>query len=285
VTPFVAVIGGGDIGGATAQAIASLDCVREVRLIDAAPGVAAGKALDITVAAASEHCATSVVGSADVNGAAGAVAIVLADSFGNPSREWQGEEGLALVRRVWEFARTDGSVIVCAGTLHAELLHRAVRELHVDRRRIVGSAPAAFESAVRSIVGVALDGDGSRVSLMVLGMPPVATVACWSQATVNGAALTGRLSAAQIAAIESRLRRLWPPGPYTLGSAAARASEAIVKGSRTELTMAVALDGELNMRGVVTALPVRLGPEGVKQIIEPELSPQEAVRLVREPPA
>lgn len=282
------MVGGGEIGGATAQAIAALDCVPEVRLIDSEGGVAAGKALDITQAAASERYTTTVVGSADVNGVSGAAAIVLADASGNPSREWHGEEGLALVRRIWTLARADRSVIICAGTLQAGLIGAAVRELHVDRRRIVGSAPAAFESAVRALVGIALDGDGSHVSLMVLGSPPSAAVACWSQGTVNGAALTSRLSAAQIAAIESRLPRLWPPGPYTLGSAAARAAEAVVNGSRTELTMAVALDGEMKMRGVVTALPVRLGPEGVRQIIEPELSPQEAVRLggfVKGPPA
>lgn len=275
------MIGAGEVGGAIAQSIAAFDCVREVRLIDAAVGVASGKALDITQSAATEHHTARVTGAENVLSASGAAVIVLADAFGSPSREWQGEEGLALVRRVWEFAAADRSIIICAGPQGHALVRMAVRELHVDRRRLVGSAPGAFESAVRALVGVALDGDGSRVSLMVLGDPPAAAVPCWSQATVSGAALTSRLSAAELHAIDTRLPKLWPPGPYALASAAARAVQAIVTGSRGELTLAVALDGEMRMRNVVTALPVRLGPGGVERILEPELAPQERVRLER----
>lgn len=280
MTPFAAVLGAGEIGGATAQAIAALDCVREVRLIDASPGAAAGKALDVAQAAACEGHSTRLVGSEDVRSAAGAAAIVIADGFGAPSREWQGEEGLALVRRVWQLAEGDASVIICAGTQGSALIRTAVHELHLDRHRIVGSASSAFEAAVRSLVAVALDGNGSDVSLMVLGNLPSAPVPCWSQATVSGAALTSRLSAAQLNAIGTRLRKLWPPGPYSLASAAARAVAAIAAGSRSELTTSVALDGEMGMRHVVLALPVRLGPGGVGRIIEPELTPQDRVRML-----
>ena len=281
MTPFAAVVGAGDIGGATAQAIAALDCVREVRLIDTSPGVAAGKALDVAQAAACEGHATRLVGSEDVRSAAGAAAIVIADRFGAASREWQGEEGLALIRRVWDFAQPDGSIVVCAGIEGANLVRVAVGELHVDRRCIIGTAPAAFEAGARALVAIALDGDGSAVGLMVLGDVPAAAVPCWSQATVAGAALTSRLSAAQLQALESRLPKLWPPGPYALGSAASHAVRAIAGGSRSELTTAVALDGEMGMRHVVAALPVRLGPRGVERIVEPVLTPQERVRLAR----
>ncbi|MGE5813944.1 MAG: hypothetical protein ACM36C_05620 [Acidobacteriota bacterium] len=279
MTPFAAVVGAGEIGGATAQAIATLDCVREVRLIEAAPGVAAGKALDIAQAGCSEGYRTSVIGAQDERSAAGAAAIVLADAFANPSREWQGEEGLALVRRIWGFVESERTVIVCAGAHGASLVRTSVRELHVSRRRIVGTAPAAFESAVRALAAVALDGAGTTVSLMVLGDVPSSPVPCWSAASVSGTPLTSRLSAAQINAIENRLPKLWPPGPYALASAAARAVEAIARGSRSELTTALALDGEMGMRNVVAALPVRLGPGGVDRIIEPELTPQELVRF------
>lgn len=280
MAPFVAVIGAGELGGATAQAIAELDSVRQVRLIDSHPGIAAGKALDIVQAACLDPHATDVVGSADVRHASGAAVVVLADAHGSPSREWQGEEGLALVRGVWSLAEAERTVIVCAGAAQAALVHTAVRELHVDRRRIVGSAPAAFEAAVRALVAIALNDDAPGVALMVLGRPPSEAVACWSQGTVNGASLASRLAAAQIAAIERRVPRLWPPGPYALASAAARAVRSVIASSRTELTTYVFLDGEMQSRDVVTALPVRLGPEGVVRIIEPELSPQERTRLV-----
>jgi malate/lactate dehydrogenase len=276
---FLAVIGAGELGGASTQALAALDCAREVRLIDPAADVAAGKALDIMQAAASEGYATRVIASGDERSAVGAKVIILADAVGQPSKEWQGEEGLALVRRLWNLVSSDGSVIVCAGAAQAALIGVAVRELRIDRRRILGSAAGAFESAARALVAPAFDGSGQDVGLTIVGAPPSGFVACWSHATVGGEALTGRLSAAQLAAVEARLPKLWPPAPYALASAAARACDAIVRGSRTDLTSFVVLDGEFNARGAVTALPVRLGATGIVGVREPELSAQERVRL------
>lgn len=274
----IAIIGAGELGGATAQAIAALECVTEVRLIDSAASVAEGKALDIRQAAASEGYATRVTAAGDPRAAAGAIAIVFADASGSPSRELQGEEGLALLRRTWDLVERDRGVIVCAGAAHASLMGIAVRELGIDRRRIIGTAAAAFESGARAIVAATADAGGHEICVMTLGAPP-ALFACWSQASAGGHALTSRLSAAQLAALDARLPRLWPPGPYALASAAARACAAIARGSRSDLTTLVMLDGEMRNRGRVAALPVRLGPSGVVEIREPDLSAQERVRF------
>jgi malate dehydrogenase len=276
---FIAILGAGEIGGATTQALAALDCVSEVRLIDTAAGAAAGKALDIMQAAPLEGYTTKVTASGDMRAAAGAVAIVLADAFGPPSREWQGEEALQLLRGTWSLVSSDRSVIVCAGVQHGALLGAAVRELRIDRRRILGTAAAAFQSAAQALAAPAFDGAGADVSLMVIGAPGAGLVACWSQASVHGEALTSRLTAAQLAALDARLPKLWPPAPYALGSAAARACEALARGPRGEMSAFVVLDGEMGVRGAVAALPVRLGPAGVVSIREPQLSGQERVRF------
>lgn len=275
---FVAVIGAGELGGAAAQAIAALDCVAEVRLIDTAASVAAAVALDIMQAAPSHGYTTRVTASGDTRAAAGANAIVLADAFGPPSKEWQGEEALALLRQLWAAAASDRTIFVCGGARLPALLPTAVRELRIDRKRIVGSAACAFESAARALVAPAVDGVGAAIDLMVVGAPG-SLFASWSQATVSGEALATRLTAAQIAAFDARLPRLWPPGPYALASAAARACRDIVRGSRADLATFVVLDGEMQARGAVAALPVRLGPAGVVGIREPGLSAQERVRF------
>jgi malate/lactate dehydrogenase len=48
---------------------------------------------------------------------------------------------------------------------------------------------------------------------------------------------------------------------------------------REELTCLVMLDGELGVRRVAAALPVRLGAGGVEWIAEPDLAPRERTRL------
>src|SRR5574340_1567208 len=136
----VAIIGAGDVGGAVAQALARLECAREIRLIDAASGVAAGKALDLAQAAPLDGYSCRLTSAPDARAAAGADVIVIADAFGSPSSEWQGEEGLALVRRVWELVQPGEGTIVCAGPGQRMLIARAVTEARVDRKRILGSA-------------------------------------------------------------------------------------------------------------------------------------------------
>jgi malate/lactate dehydrogenase len=90
--------------------------------------------------------------------------------------------------------------------------------------------------------------------------------------------LSAQLPAHQIAAIDARLRSLWPPGPYALASAAARVVEALVGRSRRSFSCFVPLErGPL--RGAVVAMPVELGLGGTKRVIEPVLSRQELTRL------
>jgi malate dehydrogenase len=282
LTPFVAIIGAGDIGGATAEAIARAEVAREIRLIDPAAGVAAGMALDIAQAAPMDGCNCRLTGTSDTRAAAGAAAIVLADYAAAPgqrSREVHGEEGLALLRRLWPVVSADTTPIVCAGADHAGLIASAVLELKIDRRRLVGSAPAAFEAGARALVALALDGNAREISLLVVGALPHVPIPCWSQATTGGTLLTARLTPAEIGRIAARLPALWPPGPYALGTAAAAVVRGVLSEARHELTCFVALDGEMGVRRNVAALPVRVGPAGVVRIVEPALSPQERVRF------
>src|SRR6267378_2885837 len=182
----VAIIGAGELGGAVAHALARRDLVRAVRLIDEKGRVAEGKALDIAQAAPIEGFATQLSGSTDVAAAAGARVIILADRMGGG--EWQGEEGLQLVKRLSLGAAR--AVIVCAGVLQRDLVGRGVRELHVGRARLFGSAPEALAGGARALVALAVNGSPRDVALSVLGVPPAHTVIPWEDATLAGFALT-----------------------------------------------------------------------------------------------
>ena len=114
----VAVFGAGNIGAASAQALASRDRVRRVVLIDSAASGAAGKALDIQQAGAIAGFHTRVEATADETRAIGCAALVIADRFAAGSPEWQGEEALALVKRV---AGLSDVPIVFAGAAQAGL--------------------------------------------------------------------------------------------------------------------------------------------------------------------
>src|SRR5213594_902444 len=182
----IAIIGAGPLGGATAHALARRDLARTILLIDDSGRIAEGKALDITQAAPIEGFTTEIVGSTRVSDAGGAAVVIIADrAAGN---EWQGEDAVQLVNRLAQL--TSGAVLLCAGASHCEVVDRGVRELHLDRRRLFGSAPEALASAARAIVALATDGSPRDVAVSVLGVPPARLVVPWEDATIAGVSVT-----------------------------------------------------------------------------------------------
>jgi malate dehydrogenase len=269
--PFVAILGSGPLGGATAHKLAARDRVREVRLIDAEERVAQGKALDIRQASPVEGFTTQLTGLGSIAAVAGAAVIVVADPAGGDG-EHRGEGGLSLLRQV--AAMEPSAPIVFAGAAQRELMARSVQELSLPGARLVGSAPIALESALRSLAGVLIDTSAVEIRLRIVGVPPDAAVVAWEEASFAGQPLTAHLPPHQIAALNSRLSGLWPPGPYALASAASRVVEAMIEGSRRRFSCFVA-----GHRGIVNTLPVELGPDGIRRIDEPVLTRQERTRL------
>jgi malate dehydrogenase len=266
---FIAIVGGGPIGGALAHRLAGRDRVREVRLIDPEGHVAEVTALDITQSGPVEGFSTRVSGARDLAAAAGAEVIAIADAASG--QEHAGEAGLALVRRLYDLDRD--APFVFAGASQRELMARVVTELKVPPARAIGAAPYALESALRALAGLVIDRSGVEISLRVVGVPPDNAVVAWEEAAASGQPLAADAAPHQIAALGARIASLWPPGEYSLGSAAAQVIEAIVNGSRRRYSCFVAV------RGVVVAMPVELGPGGLRRVIEPSLTPQERTRF------
>lgn len=268
---LIAIIGAGPIGGALAHKLAGRSRVRRIRLIDTNGAIAQGKALDILQSGPVESFSASVTGADSLHAAAGADVVVLADSAAGDG-EYSGEAALALVRRLQAAGVT--APLVFAGASQREVLKRTVTELHVPAARAIGAAPLALESALRALCAVIADSSGPDVSLSVVGVPPNHAVIAWEEATVSGQPLTSVIAAHDIAALSARVPSLWPPGPYALGSAAARVVEALCNGSRRRFSCFVDRG-----RGKIVAMPVELGPGGVQRIIEPALTRLERTAL------
>jgi malate dehydrogenase len=264
----VAILGAGELGGATAHVLARRDVVRSIRLVDEAGSIAAGKALDIAQAAPIESFSTQMSGTADIASAAGASVIVLADRSG--AGEWIGDEGAQLLKRLATLAPR--AVLLCAGASAREMIDRAVRELRVERTRVFGSAPEALASGARALSALAANGSPRDVALSLVGNPPGQTVLLWEHATVGGIALTSLLAEPERQRLARRIAAAWPPGPYALASAAAAAIDAMSGRTRRTLTCFVGPDVSMGERTRTVALPVRLGAAGIEHVMLPELS-------------
>lgn len=270
-------MGADTLGGAIVHKIAARGRFREVRLIDAAEGAAAGQALDVQQAGAVERFHTQVTAHAGLDAAVGAAVIVLAGAA-RPAPDGGETAGLAALGRLHAVNRR--AVFVCAGASHRRLVGRAVAELKIPRRQVIGSAPAALQSAIRAIAALEARCSAAEISLAVLGAPPEHLVVPWSEATARGFLLSRALDPPRLARLRERAHLVWPPGPYALASATARICEAVAAGPRLRgAACSVVLDGELGARGVPAAVTVELGPAGVSRILEPALTGQEQTRL------
>jgi malate dehydrogenase len=253
------------------HALAERGRVDEVRLIDPEGRIAEGKALDILQSSPVQQFSTRVTGTPSIEAAAGAAAIVFADFVAGG--EIAGETGLATVRRI---ARLDTSApLLFAGGAQRDLMQLAINELHVQPRRLLGSAPLGLESAVRALAAALLDASPSDLAIAIAGVPPRAAVIGWDAATAFNQPIGNVLPAHQLASISSRLPALWPPQPYTLAAAAARVAEALVAGSRRRYTSFASIDVAGAGRGLIAAVPVEIVRGGIGRVLEPALSRHE----------
>jgi malate/lactate dehydrogenase len=190
--------------------------------------------------------------------------------------EWHGDEAVTMITRLTPYLGE--APLVFAGAMQAGALLGAVRDAALPRRRVLGSAPEAYRSAVAAIVALEARCSPREVALAVLGAPERFVVP-WSQASIGGYALDRVLSQVQLTRIEARAAKLWPPGTYTLGLAAARVTEALLESSRQSVIVVSVLDGEFGVKHRVGAFPVLLTSRGIAHTRVPSLSTRERVLL------
>lgn len=268
------ILGAGDLGGATARQLAAADVMSTIILVDETGNVAQGKALDIRQAAPVDRYTTRVTGTNSIDVVISAAMIVLADRASGG--EWQDDAAVGFLQRVAALNQT--APIMCAGAQQASVVERATRELGFARTRIFGSAPDALRSAVMSLAALEAGCAATDVNVTVVGRPPQQIIVPWEDASIAGRRATSVLTPPSITRLDTRLAKLWPPGPLALGAAATRAIT--IAFSRTPRVVsafvAVSRDESLPRVGM---LPVTLNARGVDAVVNTPLSSRDQVRL------
>lgn len=272
----VVILGAGEIGGALARQLAATDLVSRIVLVDDLGTIAAGKALDVAQSGPVDRYHTVVSGTSDVAAVVGAAVVVIADRAGQPGGEWQDDKGLALLKRVTGLNQV--APFLCAGAAQGGLIERGVSEAGMARTRLFGTAAEALRSAVTAITALEANAAPSDISLAVLGRPPQQVIVPWDEGAIGGRSIPTVLSAAQLARLDARVARLWPPGPYALASAATRMIRtALTRGPRLHMAI-VAVTREEGTPGRSAIMPVTLQPSGLASIVAPALSSRDRVR-------
>jgi malate dehydrogenase len=287
----VTVVGAGAVGATCAQELARRDYA-DVVLVDIKEGMAEGKALDINQAAAVLGYEPNVSGSESYEPSAGSEVVVITAGVprtGDMSRDDLVTTNEKIVGSVAEQAvaqSPDAFLIVVSNPLDA-MCHVAKSVSGFPKQRVLGQAGILDTARFATFIALETGSSVKDVQAVVLGGHGDQMVSVVSATTVGGVPLTQLVPEARIGELVERtakgggevVKLLGTSAWYAPGAAAAQMVDAIMLDEKRVLPCTAYLEGEYGIEGLYMGVPVKLGADGVEEIIELELSEEEQAAL------
>ena len=300
-TGKVTVVGAGFYGSTTAQRLAEYDTLETVVLTDIIEDRPEGLALDMNQSRPIEGFETKVLG--QTTGADGSGYEVIAGSdvvlitAGLPRKPGMSrmdliETNAKIVRSVAENVARHApeAVIIVVSNPLDEMTALAQIATGFPKHRVLGQAgmldTARFTNNVAEKLGLPV----GRVSTLTLGSHGDTMVPVPSRCTADGKPLSELLSEDEIEELVTRTRNggaevvaLLKTGSayYAPSAAAARMVRAVVEDSGAVLPVCAWVDGEYGISGVYLGVEAEIGRQGVRRVIETELTEAERAALVQ----
>lgn len=290
--PKVTVVGAGNVGGTTAQRLAEKN-LYDVVLVDIAPGVPQGKALDISQAGPVCGYSTQVVGTNEYTKTAGSAIAVI--TSGIPRKPGMSRDELLATNAkivksvVMELVSHSPDIILILVTNPLDaMVHVAHSVTGFSRSRIIGMAGVLDSARMRTFIAAELNVPATEVQAMVLGGHGDTMVPLPRYTTVKGRPVSELMSKEKLDAIVKRTREggaeivgLLKTGSafYAPSASAVAMVESIHKDEKQVMPCAVLCEGEYGLKNVVVGVPVKIGRGGAEQIMEYELTSDERAAL------
>jgi malate dehydrogenase len=292
-TRRVMVVGAGHVGMITAARLADANVFNEIILVDVVDGLAAGVALDLTHTAGLTGSRTQITGTTMVEDAGPADYVVI--TAGRARQPGMSRSDLAatnaaiigdVATRVAAVA-PEAVLVVVTNPLD-EMTQHAWRISGFPASRVIGMAGVLDTARFRALAALAVGLAPDQLSAVALGSHGDEMVIPLSQARADGRLLTEVLGKTAVAAIVDRTRDsgaevvgLLKQGSAFMapGASAARMVLAMAADRGDVLPAAVLADGSYGISDVYIGLPVRVGPNGVKEILELPLTEAELADL------
>jgi malate dehydrogenase len=199
---------------------------------------------------------------------------------------WKNEEIVAGVTA--EVAkRSPNSVIVVVSNPLDAMCEVARRVSRFPRERVLGMAGVLDSARMRAFIAMELNVSVENTHAFVLGGHGDTMVPLPRYSTVAGIPITELIAQDRIDAIVDRTRNggaeivnlLKTSAWYAPGASTVEMVEAILKDKRKILPCAAFLKGEYGYDDLFVGVPVKLGRNGLEQIIEIKLTDDEAAAL------
>src|SRR3954463_9173347 len=291
----VTVVGAGFYGSTTAQRLAEYDIFDTVVLTDIIEGKPAGLALDLNQSRPIEGFETKVVGVTTGPNGEGYEAIegsdVVVVTAGLPRKPGMSrmdllEVNAKIVRQVAEnIAKyAPNAVVIVVSNPVDEMTALAQQATGFPKNRVFGQAgvldTARFTNSIAETLAVPV----KSVKALTLGSHGDTMVPVPSRCTVDGKPLSDVLAQDRIDHLVDRTRNggaevvaLLKTGSayYAPSAAAARMAKAVMEDSGAVMPVCAWVDGEYGINGVYLGVEAEIGREGVRRVVEGNLTESE----------
>lgn len=288
----VTVIGAGNVGATAAQRIAEKE-LADVVLIDIVEGAPQGKALDLAQAATIEMHDAHLIGANSYEASADSDIVII--TAGIPRKPGMSRDDListnaGIVKSVTRnvIKQSPKAILIIVSNPLDAMCHVAYDVSGFPKNRVLGMAGVLDSARFRAFIAMELHVSVENTHAFVLGGHGDTMVPLPRYSTVAGIPITELMSEERIKALVERtanggaeIVKLLKTGSayYAPSSAAVEMAEAILKDKKKILPCAAYLEGEYGIHDLFIGVPVKLGADGVEDIIEISLTENEKAAL------
>ena len=290
----VTVIGAGNVGATCAQRLAEKGYA-DVVLVDIIEGLPQGKALDILQSGPILSSDSNITGTNSYDETKDSDIVVITSGIARKpgmSRDDLILTNMKIIKEVTENAvkySPNCFIIVVTNPLDA-MTQLALHVSKFPKNRVMGQSGILDSSRLRTFVATELGVSVEDVSPCLLGGHGDTMLAIPRLTTVGGIPMTELMPKDRVDAIVERTVKggaeivgLLKTGSayYAPSAATVQMVEAILFDKKKILPCSVLLEGEYGIKGTFVGVPVKLGADGVEQIIELKLTDEEGAALKR----
>jgi malate dehydrogenase len=280
------------VGGTVAQMLALRDYA-DIVLVDIVEGLPQGKALDLMQVGPLMGFDSHLSGSNGYEETAGSDIVVITSGIARKpgmSRDDLLKTNMGIVGSVTSqvvASSPDAILIVVSNPLDA-MCHVAFDAAGFPRERVIGMAGVLDSARFRTFIAMEAEVSIEDVSAMVLGGHGDTMVPLSRYSTIAGIPITEYLPADRVKAIEDRTANggaeivgLLKTGSayYAPGTSVVEMVDTILLDKKRVLPCSVLLKGEYGISDLFVGVPVKLGGSGLEQVLELNLTGDEAAAL------
>ncbi|MBI21348.1 MAG: malate dehydrogenase [Chloroflexi bacterium] len=288
----VSVIGAGNVGATTAQRIYEKG-YSDVVLIDILEDMPQGKSLDMLESGPVLGTDANIIGSNSYNESKNSDVVVITAGIARKpgmSRDDLLITNMKIVGSVTKevVKRSPNAILVVVSNPLDAMVQHAYNISGFPKERVVGMAGILDTARFRTFLSQELNVSVTNISAYVLGGHGDTMVPLIGSTTVGGVPISTLIKPNRLNEIIQRTRDggaeivgLLKTGSayYAPSAAVAQMVESILLDRKEILPCAALLEGEYEINGLYAGVPIKLGANGIEEIIEIDLTDEESKAL------